>query len=164
MGLNEYPISIFSEGSKCLLYIYHSTIISIIYVSSWTLQDTSKSPLTLSNVSGIFHILIGGLVLSMLVSLVEYTVHRLRKQHQLRFQKVKYQYIAHPVLNNKTSLVCYTCFRLTVVFFFYSFICIIQQLDAPRPAIKIEKKNPLEVLKAAGYTGICDEANAVSLH
>ncbi|XP_048776012.1 glutamate receptor 2-like [Ostrea edulis] len=88
-------------------------------------KDTSKSPLTLSNVSGIFHILIGGLVLSMLVSLVEYTVHRLRKQHQLRFQK---------------------------------------QLDAPRPAIKIEKKNPLEVLKAAGYTGICDEANAYTFN
>lgn len=84
-------------------------------------KDTSKSPLTLSNVSGIFHILIGGLVLSMMVSLVEYSVHRLRKQHKLRFRK---------------------------------------QMDAPRPAIKIEKKNPLEVLKAAGYTGICD--NTVS--
>ncbi|XP_061189245.1 glutamate receptor 2-like [Saccostrea echinata] len=84
-------------------------------------KDTSKNALTLSNVSGIFHILIGGLVLSMLVSLVEYSVHRLRKQHKLRFQK---------------------------------------QTDAPRPAIKIEKKHPLEVLKAAGYTGICDEANA----
>uniref|UniRef100_K1PDJ4 Glutamate receptor 1 n=1 Tax=Magallana gigas TaxID=29159 RepID=K1PDJ4_MAGGI len=51
-------------------------------------KDTSKSPLTLSNVSGIFHILIGGLVLSMMVSLVEYSVHRLRKQHKLRFRKV----------------------------------------------------------------------------
>ncbi|BFZ14897.1 hypothetical protein BsWGS_17936 [Bradybaena similaris] len=36
----------------------------------------TQSALTLSNVSGIFHILIGGLVLSMITSSVEYFVHR----------------------------------------------------------------------------------------
>ncbi|XP_076468083.1 glutamate receptor 2-like [Babylonia areolata] len=41
-------------------------------------KDTSgkKSALTLSNVSGIFHILIGGLVLSMITSSIEYVVQR----------------------------------------------------------------------------------------
>ena len=36
----------------------------------------SQSALTLSNVSGIFHILIGGLVLSMITSSIEYIVQR----------------------------------------------------------------------------------------
>ncbi|XP_033743401.1 glutamate receptor 2-like isoform X2 [Pecten maximus] len=73
-------------------------------------KDGVKSALTLSNVSGIFHILIGGLVLSMLMSLLEYLLHRYRKR-----EKQQKQY--------KTS-----------------------------NTVKIVKKDPLEVLKAAGYT------------
>ena len=39
-------------------------------------QDATTSALTLSNVSGIFHILVGGLVLAMVVALMEYFVHK----------------------------------------------------------------------------------------
>ena len=39
-------------------------------------QDATTSALTLSNVSGIFHILVGGLVLAMVVALLEYFVHK----------------------------------------------------------------------------------------
>ncbi|KAK6173038.1 hypothetical protein SNE40_016574 [Patella caerulea] len=39
-------------------------------------KDASQSALTLSNVSGIFHILIGGLVLAMITSSLEYLVQR----------------------------------------------------------------------------------------
>jgi len=38
----------------------------------YTLQGSSQSALTLSNVAGIFYILIGGLGMSMVVSLLEY--------------------------------------------------------------------------------------------
>jgi len=38
---------------------------------SFILQDKGKNALNLSNVSGIFHILIGGLVLSMIISLTQ---------------------------------------------------------------------------------------------
>ncbi|XP_069128789.1 glutamate receptor 2-like isoform X2 [Argopecten irradians] len=73
-------------------------------------KDGVKSALTLSNVSGIFHILIGGLVLSMLMSLLEYLLHRYRKRIK---QQKQYK---------------------------------------PNNTVKIVKKDPLEVLKAAGYT------------
>ena len=39
-------------------------------------QDATTSALTLSNVSGIFHILVAGLVLAMVVALMEYFVHK----------------------------------------------------------------------------------------
>ncbi|KAH3842698.1 hypothetical protein DPMN_116202, partial [Dreissena polymorpha] len=43
-------------------------------------KDAKTSALTLSNVSGVFHILIGGLLLAMVMALCEYVVHqRLRK-------------------------------------------------------------------------------------
>lgn len=73
-------------------------------------KDSKKSALTLSNVSGIFHILIGGLVIAMSVALFEFIIHSVRKN-----QKRKYK---PPV----------------------------------KSSVKIEKKNPLEVLKAAGYS------------
>ncbi|XP_021379137.1 glutamate receptor 2-like isoform X2 [Mizuhopecten yessoensis] len=73
-------------------------------------KDGVKSALTLSNVSGIFHILIGGLVLSMLMALLEYLLHRHRKRKK---QQKQYK---------------------------------------PGSTVKIVKKDPLEVLKAAGYT------------
>ena len=38
-------------------------------------QDKGKSALNLSNVAGIFHILIGGLVLSMIISLSQIVFH-----------------------------------------------------------------------------------------
>ena len=45
-------------------------------LSNVSFQDAKTSALTLSNVSGIFHILVGGLVLAMVVALLEYFVHK----------------------------------------------------------------------------------------
>ncbi|XP_063414166.1 glutamate receptor 2-like [Mytilus trossulus] len=75
-------------------------------------KDNTKSALTLSNVSGIFHILIGGLVISMCVALFEFIIHSIRKKHKQRYK------------------------------------------STVKSTVKIEKKNPLEVLKAAGYSEI----------
>ncbi|XP_060584556.1 glutamate receptor 2-like [Ruditapes philippinarum] len=56
-------------------------------------QDATTSALTLSNVSGIFHILVGGLLLSMIVALCEYVIHqRIRKLRERgRMKKMKPQ-------------------------------------------------------------------------
>ncbi|KAJ8298211.1 hypothetical protein KUTeg_024742 [Tegillarca granosa] len=48
----------------------------------YNLQDGRKRELSLSNVSGIFHILIGGLVLAMLIGVCEYLLHVKRKQRK----------------------------------------------------------------------------------
>ena len=48
-------------------------IFNQIYVFAF--QDKGKSALNLSNVAGIFHILIGGLVLSMIISLSQIVFH-----------------------------------------------------------------------------------------
>jgi len=50
-------------------------------------QGSSQSALTLSNVAGIFYILIGGLGVSMIISLLEY-VYKSKKQ--IIRQKVAY--------------------------------------------------------------------------
>ncbi|XP_060589506.1 glutamate receptor 4-like [Ruditapes philippinarum] len=57
-------------------------------------QDATTSALTLSNVSGIFHILVGGLLLSMIVALCEYVIHqRIRKLRERgRMKKVDFSF------------------------------------------------------------------------
>lgn len=58
-------------------------------------KDSSRNELTLSNVAGIFYILIGGLLLSLLVSLVEFCCHSDRREQKRREKttnnKDKYQ-------------------------------------------------------------------------
>lgn len=57
-------------------------------------KDTSRNELTLSNVAGIFYILIGGLLMSLLVSLVEFCCHGGngdRQRRQEKNNKDKYQ-------------------------------------------------------------------------
>ncbi|XP_053400378.1 glutamate receptor 2-like isoform X2 [Mercenaria mercenaria] len=56
-------------------------------------KDATTSALTLSNVSGIFHILVGGLLLSMIVALCEYVIHqRIRKLRERgKMKKMKPQ-------------------------------------------------------------------------
>ena len=49
-------------------------------------QGSSQSALTLSNVAGIFYILIGGLGVSMIISLLEYMY---KSKKQIVRQKVK---------------------------------------------------------------------------
>ena len=57
------------------------------YVYSY--KDATTNPLTLSNVSGIFHILIGGLVLAMVVALLEYLIHQRIRSHKRKTQAEK---------------------------------------------------------------------------
>lgn len=58
-------------------------------------KDTSRNELTLSNVAGIFYILIGGLLTALLVSLVEFCCHggseQRQRQRQEKNNKDKYQ-------------------------------------------------------------------------
>ena len=66
-------------------------------------QGSSQSALTLSNVAGIFYILIGGLGLSMVVSLLEY-IYKSKKsliKHRVRIfyyhEKLNYKRNAHTI-------------------------------------------------------------------
>ncbi|KAL3879138.1 hypothetical protein ACJMK2_031449 [Sinanodonta woodiana] len=55
-------------------------------------KDASTSALTLSHVSGIFHILVGGLVLAMCIALIEFFIHRhirIRKKKQVQSTGVR---------------------------------------------------------------------------
>jgi hypothetical protein len=65
-------------------YIYQSDIDRHGHVVSF--QDAKQSALTLSNVSGIFHILIGGLGLSMVASLFAYAINRKMKMDKSSYK------------------------------------------------------------------------------
>ncbi|KAK3581635.1 hypothetical protein CHS0354_014385, partial [Potamilus streckersoni] len=55
-------------------------------------KDAITSALTLSHVSGIFHILVGGLVLAMCIALIEFFIHRhirIRKKKQVKSTGVR---------------------------------------------------------------------------
>ncbi|XP_069128791.1 glutamate receptor 4-like [Argopecten irradians] len=66
-----------------------------------------KKSLSLSNVSGIFHILIGGLVLAMVVSIIEYAMHvncKRRKKYKVKKKKEKALKAAAAATPNKGEL------------------------------------------------------------
>ncbi|OWF38062.1 Glutamate receptor 4 [Mizuhopecten yessoensis] len=64
-----------------------------------------KKSLSLSNVSGIFHILIGGLVLAMLVSIVEYAMHvNCKRRKKYKIQKKKEKALKKEAVPNKGEL------------------------------------------------------------
>ena len=65
-------------------------LMKLVFLS---LFQAPTSALTLSNVSGIFHILVGGLVLAMVVALLEYFIHkriRATLKKKRRDKKVSY--------------------------------------------------------------------------
>ena len=63
------------------------------------LQESKTSSLTLSNVSGIFHILIGGLVLAMLVALLDYCVKSRLRARKFTFKTVSGAFCRVPYLS-----------------------------------------------------------------